>query len=80
MERVYYIVGHAHGGNEHWYDTLDDAIAAVREVYTDPVIGHSGDIADGGSRTLIWTREELAQGDDGSRACCTIRKHTKESL
>lgn len=66
-----YQVRHSHGITET-YDTYEEAVEAVRRVYTDPVIGHPGDLEDTGSRTLVWTTEELAWNDDGSRACCAI--------
>lgn len=69
-----YAVKHSHGVTNAGFATYDDAIAAVREVYGDCAIGHSGDIEDGGERTLVWSDEDAARDDDGSRAVCSITK------
>lgn len=37
------------------------------------VVGHSGDLADGGDRTLIWASAEDAEDDDGTNAVGEIR-------
>ena len=36
-------------------------------------VGHSGDLEDGGDRTLIWASEADAGNDDGAKAIATIR-------
>lgn len=36
-------------------------------------VGHSGDLEDGGDRTLIWASEADAENDDGAKAIATIR-------
>lgn len=72
MDSRTYIVKHSHGLTETGFASYGDAVAAVRAVYTHAEIGHSGDILDGGERTLCWVDEETAQDNDGSRACCVI--------
>lgn len=39
-----------------------------------PIVGHSGDILDGGYRTLFWATAQLAENDDGRRASGAIRR------
>ena len=69
-----YRVIHAHGVTEPAVDAYDEAVASVRSVYgADAAIGHSGDIADGGERTLVWADQATADDDDGSRAVAEIR-------
>lgn len=65
-----YAVKHSHGLTET-HDTYEEAVAAVRSVYTDPYIGHDGDIAHGGESTLVWADE--ASADDGTSAVATIQ-------
>lgn len=64
-------IDHSHGTTEGPFDTYE---AAVREVYVDCIVGHAGDILDGGNRTLIWRDEESSVNDDGSCAVCSIRQ------
>jgi len=65
---------HGHGLTEP-ADTYEEALDRVCAVYgEDCVIGHDGDIDDGGERTLCWVDEQTADADDGSRACCVIRR------
>jgi len=68
---VSYTIRHAHGATER-HASYAQAIAAVRAVYRGAAIGHDGDIAQGGDRTLCWVDDETAAADDGSRACCSI--------
>lgn len=66
---------HSHGLTETGIQTYDAAVAKVREVYgTDCEIGHSGDLEDGGGKTLCWQDTASAANDDGSLACCSIRQ------
>lgn len=67
-----YKIKHAHGTIDGGYATYEEAIAAVRAVYRSAAIGHDGDIAQGGERTLCWIDDETADDDDGRRACCVI--------
>lgn len=68
-----YRIDYSHGIST-WHQTYDDAVAAIRSVYTDPEIGHDGDITDGGERTLVWRDLESSDDDDGARAVATIRR------
>lgn len=69
-----YRVIHAHGTTEPRVDTYEEAVASVRATYgADCAIGHAGDIADSGERTLVWADDESAENDDGSRAVAEIR-------
>ncbi len=73
-----YRIDHADDRATEYADTYEDAIAKVREIYGDAVeIGHSGDIADGGKRTMCWASAEDAENDDGRRACCEIREEVR---
>lgn len=38
------------------------------------VIGHAGDLSDGGDRTLIWETEDAASSDAGVLAIAKIAK------
>ena len=38
------------------------------------VIGHSGDLEDGGDRTLCWMDTQLAENDDGAKAVAEITR------
>jgi hypothetical protein len=69
-----YSIEHSHGQTDTGYETYEDAVEAVNRVYPDAEIGHAGDIAEGGERTLCWTDEKTAENDDGSRACCVIQQ------
>ena len=40
------------------------------------VIGHGGDLSDGGDRTLFWASEADAEDDDGARALGSVRSAT----
>jgi len=74
VSRLYKVV-HSHGITEGAVDTYEEAIERVRAVYgEDAAIGHDGDIADGGAKTLVWVDDATAENDDGSRACCSIRE------
>jgi hypothetical protein len=63
----------AHGQTDTGFATLDDAEVAVRSVLTDAEIGHSGDISDGGERTLFWSSESDSVNDDGEKSAGSIR-------
>jgi hypothetical protein len=75
MTNKIYSIVHSNGITERLPEgsTYADALAAVRETYTDPEIGHDGDIADGGDTTLVWRDEASARDDDGCFAVCSIR-------
>lgn len=63
---------HGHGVTETGIDTYDEAVQRVRLVYSEVEIGHSGDLLDGGRKTLCWPDAATAENGDGSRACCSI--------
>ena len=54
------------------YDTHDEAQAAAEAEWPDAVVGHDGDLEDGGARTLIWASEDDADDDDGLNAVGSI--------
>lgn len=63
----------------HWllgatetHATYDAAVARIRAVMLSPVIGHPGDLLDGGKSTLVWADETRAWNDDGRRAAARI--------
>jgi hypothetical protein len=60
-------------GQTETYDTYEDAVAAYLTSRAHGVVGHSGDVSEGGERSLCWSSEELAKDDDGSRADASIR-------
>jgi hypothetical protein len=75
-----YAITWADGGNPTPYsrhteagcETYEDAVETVRTRLPAAVIGHSGDIPDGGHRTLFWASEQDAANDDGARAAGSI--------
>ena len=68
----YYSLEWEHGATEQ-YDTYDAAVAAVTAEYPDAVIGHDGDLEDGGDRTLAWACEKDSINDGGQKAVAVIR-------
>lgn len=75
-----YAMKHSHGQTETGFTSYEAACDAVRSVYADAEIGHDGDIAEVGERTLCWRSEEDATDDDGRLACCSIvARHEVES-
>ena len=67
-------IKHSHGQTESGIQTYDEAVERVRAVYgAECEIGHDGDIASGGEKTLVWSDAASAANDDGSRAVCAIR-------
>ena len=70
-----YKIAHSHGQTETGIDTYEEALERVRAVYgANCEIGHDGDLTDGGDRTLVWDSAEIAEDDDGSRACAKITR------
>lgn len=70
-----YKITHSHGVTESGIETYEEAVSRVREVYgAECQIGHSGDISDGGRKTLCWADEAASNNDDGSHACAAIRR------
>lgn len=79
MNKMTFSIKWAHGQTESGFTSLEEATTIVRGILSGAVIGHSGDIADGGERTMFWASEELAQDDDGSRAAGSIvRRHASQ--
>jgi hypothetical protein len=55
-------------------NTVKAAIAAIRADYPSAVIGHDGDLSDGGTRTLCWANADDAANDDGANAIASITR------
>jgi hypothetical protein len=71
-EPVTYAIKWGHGQTDTGFASFEDAEKAVRSVLSEAEIGHSGDISDGGERTLFWASAEAAENDDGARASGSI--------
>ena len=56
------------------YETYEAAIEVCEEEWPYASIGHSGDLSDGGDRTLVWESALDARDDDGRRAVAEIRR------
>jgi hypothetical protein len=69
---VAYQVRYNNGRVVSGLESYRDAIAEVVSTYDGADIGHSGDLTDGGERTLCWASEEDAVNDDGARAVASI--------
>lgn len=67
-----YYISFAGGAPDRYYDTYEEAVAAVLSEWPDAEIGHDGDIDDGGDQTLVWESEEESEGDGGQRAVASI--------
>ena len=61
-------------GNSTLASTYKVAIAAIKADYPLAVIGHDGDLSDGGDRTFCWPDDAAAVNDDGANAIATIRR------
>jgi hypothetical protein len=61
-------------GFESHADAVEFVTAELSRFDDRPVFGHSGDINDGGERTLFWATEQDARDDDGRRAVGEIRR------
>jgi hypothetical protein len=56
------------------YETYDDAVDAITNyVGCNGVVGHAGDLSEGGDKTLAWYSEEEAENDPGANAAAVIR-------
>lgn len=53
-------------------DSYTAATQLIAEHLGSCVVGHPGDITDGGDRTLVWLTEDDAEGDDGQHAIAQI--------
>lgn len=54
-----------------------DAVAEVALTLDGCVIGHPGDLSDGGDRTLVWDSEDDAAGDDGAHAIGALLRRSR---
>jgi hypothetical protein len=70
-----YEISFAHGDKPALYTTYEDACEILKEIYgEDIVIGHDGDLENGGDRTLVWENEKDAYNDDGKNSIASISK------
>lgn len=70
-----YEIRFANGDKPALYTTYEDACEVLQELYgEDIVIGHDGDLSNGGDRTLVWENEKDAYNDDGKNAVASISK------
>lgn len=67
-----YKIDWADGRTTTGYESYTAAQDAVFELYDLAEIGHSGDLSDGGDRTLCWPNEASSVDGDGQRAVCSI--------
>ena len=67
-----YKIEWANGQSEMGIPSISAAEAIIYAAYPDAEIGHSGDLSDGGDRTLAWATEEDSVDDDGAHSCCEI--------
>lgn len=58
--------------------TYAEAEALILAEYPDAEIGHSGDLTDGGDRTLAWADEAASENDAGQKAVASIRANGEE--
>lgn len=69
-----YKVIYANGATADEYDTYAEAVANLEGQYPEGVIGHDGDLSEGGDRTLVWESEADSEDDAGQKAVCQIVK------
>ena len=69
-----YEVRYSNGRKVEMLDSYAAALAEVESAYPGMATGHSGDLADGGERTLCWASEEDSEDDDGARAVASIHE------
>ena len=62
------------GGNTIDFRTIRAAKAFVRKTWPEAVIGHDGDLDDGGDRTFCWADDAVAVNDDGANAIASITR------
>lgn len=56
-------------------ETYDEAVAAAEAKYgPETVVGHDGDLTEGGHRTLVWRSQEESDNDSGYAACAKIER------
>jgi hypothetical protein len=61
-------------GNTIDFRSIEAAKAFIRKAWPEAVIGHDGDLDDGGTRTLCWPDDAAAVNDDGANAIATITR------
>lgn len=62
-------------GNIRRATTYKDAVLSLKTGWPSAVIGHAGDLTDGGDRTLCWRDEaSAAHDDDGENAIAVITR------
>ena len=68
---MYYAISYA-DGTSTLAISYETAVAAIKADYPAAVVGHDGDLSDGGDRTLCWADETDAANDDGANAIASI--------
>ena len=69
-----YILQDDQGRTLSTHADYESAIAAAEEYAgADGVVGHDGDLSDGGDKTLIWSDEDSSVNDPGIHAIGAIR-------
>jgi hypothetical protein len=62
------------GGNTIDFASMKAAKAFILKAWPSAVIGHDGDLSDGGDRTFCWRDDASAVNDDGANAIATITR------
>ena len=62
------------GGNTIDFRSIKAATAFIRRTWPEAVVGHDGDLSDGGDRTWCWADDASAVNDDGGNAIATITR------
>jgi len=68
---MYYAISYA-DGTSTLAISYETAVAAIKADYPAAVVGHDGDLSDGGDRTLCWPDDASAVNDDGANAIASI--------
>jgi hypothetical protein len=70
-----YEISFSNGDKPAFYTNYEEACGVLQEIYgEDIVIGHDGDLENGGDRTLVWENEKDSENDDGKNAIASISK------
>jgi hypothetical protein len=69
-----YEIRHSDGRVDGGFATVDDAAIALQREYPTLFWGHSGDLDDGGERTLCWASLRDSEDDYGSSAVAAIHR------
>lgn len=59
-------------GRSDDFEIYEDAVEAVEAAYPDGVVGHDGDLSEGGDVTLCWADDETATNDAGNNSIAAI--------